>query len=289
MAYTFSDDELKKFTFEQNEVMKMMNEDSDRFNEYMRLFRKHYASLPEEETDENYNKIKEDPNLLKFWKTQTSFIRTLSEDDIDILKKYLFGGQELIEKLIQNKDATSIFSQNNFKDLVYNGKPIVNAQDYLEKFTNIFQKLPLVETPFKVYKGVRGEPELTINNSLYLRLSLDREQSINDTIDNRRNPSKKCSCCLLNIIIEPGVHASYILGHVLVGQPFVATIKKNESSVGSKMQEYDVVISPREEGRPRSNATIDSSIFDGGATRKRKRNAKKTHRKKPAFMNRKKK
>ena len=237
-------------------------------------------------------------NLQKFISAQRAFINSgLTPDERQILTLYTYQGDGIINGLLRNQgipqlpgETGSIYQNikkipDDIKEIARRGgtvetsvpspseirkKPLTeivgNLRPFLSKFLNTFQKIPVSQVPLKVYRGVKGEIGLKLNDNQFLSTSYTKDVALKFIY--------KEPCCLLNITLQPGVRAAFIKDissfsgedEILVGPPFTTTITKTTTPSSTGKQEYDVVISPR---KPRA-----------GKTSKRKRNAKKTRRSK---------
>ena len=241
-----------------------------------------------------YNGIKPitDPNVVldKYIKEQKDFIDSLTFDEQELLRTYTYKGDRVINNILRYKVAPTqpteivphitklapsikVYSRRGgeVETTVPTPSEIKKKEPaeivgtlplYINKFLNIFKKVPVLKKSLTVYRGIEGTEGLNIHDNQFLSTSYEQGPG-------RRFAGSKC--CFLTITLQPGVRALFIEPlsefenekEILVGPPFKATVTK-----GANEKEYNVTISP---------------VSKGGLTYKRKHKTRLTRRKQMKF------
>ncbi len=237
----------------------------------------------------------ESTDFNKYKKEQYDFLETLTSDEKRLLKTYTYQGDRVINDILRNNvsqtQPTRIVHNitkldPNIKEYSRRGGEVETTVPtpseikqkapvdivgtlplYINKFLNVFKKVPVLKTPLKVYRGIKADEVTEIHGNQFLSTSYDMHAI---------NSFRGEDCCTLFITLQPGVRALFIHAlspykhekEILVGPPFKATIKKTTYEGFEAEGQYDVTISP---------------VSRGGITYKRKRKTRLTRRKKLKF------
>jgi hypothetical protein len=312
MAYTFSDDELKKFTFSKDELSQIYfnpKEPQDKKDAYVRLYQEyHAANTPGvKESQEAYaakyhgplieNK-KNQKNLQNFKSDQWKFLNTLAEPEKTVLGLYTHEGDRIINGLLRTQGIEQ--RNDGVHDSIYFGiknvpepiKDIVRRGGDIETIVpspSEIRKKPLTEVvgnlrPFlsKFLNTFQKVPVLKEELKVYRGvkgisgLKLDDVQFLSTSYDRKvaSNFISGSTCCMLNITLQPGVRALYI-------EPLSQYKAEQEILVGPPfVATIQKNPSPKDENLEEYDVVISPRKSKGGRTYRRKKTAKKTHRRK---------
>lgn len=153
-----------------------------------------------------------------FFDKQIEFLNTLSDNEKLILNSYGLHGDSLINSILRNKytsqDLLNIISKikteygdnvitqlfnTSFEEITEKNVEEV-SKTYLEKFKEIFNKVPTVTTQFKVFRGTDSP---TSEFKGFISTTYD---PMSNTLSTFTGPS----CCVYELIVMPGVKALWL-------------------------------------------------------------------------------
>lgn len=216
-------------------------------------------------------KLRGNTALSRFKYDQKMFLFGLTQIEQNLLTVYTKFGDGVINSVLRQNVNTSAPVDSNvvhkikqtleeYPELMLNLKiskvPIVPL--FVSKFLEIFKKVPALKEELIVYRGTTEESYITTHGNEFLSTTYDK--TIADRF--RKDIGQgNLGCCLLTIVLKPGVKAFWIeqistYGYlklagdgekeILVGPPYKITKEKVDDA------NYNIIISPYVKGARRT-------------------------------------
>ena len=125
----------------------------------------------------------------------------LETDDIDENGDRIHFSPRKLETRINIFEPTPLESINEKNVIEF-------AQDYVKRFRDVFNKVPVLENPLRVFRGVSPEEDEDIKVFPLRGFSSTTYDPFTTNIETFVNTQSKC--CVMDIVLQPGVRALWI-------------------------------------------------------------------------------
>ena len=164
---------------------------------------------------------------ISYFKEQLDFINSLTTRERSILSAYTYEGDRVINGLLRKtytgKDLYEYMRKTLYipwREDVRESNYIELANEYLKEFSDIFKRVPVLKTRMRVFRAFRPEEDwkslgfyskATSPSQEYMSTTYatgDDSLGVGGFMNKKKNIKK--SCCLMELILEPGIRALWI-------------------------------------------------------------------------------
>lgn len=170
----------------------------------------------------------QDSNIdMNYFEEQKTFLKSLTKRETDVLQSYTIFGDEIINGLLRGRlpKGKELFEflkkrPTNFpfirQPTESNSEEIVTA--YVKEFSDIFERVPPLKKRLRLFRGIRpvGDSYIPGGNNFTFKSPTTDYMSTTYTTSDDSMLSKFFfedegeACCLMEMIVEPGVKALWI-------------------------------------------------------------------------------
>jgi len=160
---------------------------------------------------------------------QKEFIDNLSEDDKLLLASYTHYGDRIINNFLRkiwtgktlleflNDNVKEVEDRDKFKNLLGVSIDLITEQnfmkiigDFVEKFRKVFMKVPILEKPLRVFRGIEVDSTFDPRKGGIPSPTIDYLSTTYDPYEGPLHLYSGESCCIYEIVINKGVRALWV-------------------------------------------------------------------------------
>jgi len=160
---------------------------------------------------------------MNYFKEQLEFINSLSERDRAVLASYTHQGDRVINGILRGTlTGASLCEYMKTSNLPFPETPTESncqtlAKNYLSEFSSIFKRVPVLKTKMRVFRGFMPTPGWK-PMGFYTKASSPSQEYMSTTyatgsdslLAEYMDKDKDNACCVMELILEPGVRALWI-------------------------------------------------------------------------------
>ena len=165
---------------------------------------------------------------INYFTKQKEFIDNLSEDDKLLLASYTHFGDRIINNFLRKiwtektllaflNEHVKLMEHDTFSKLLGVSIDLITEQDvmkiigdFVEKFRKVFMKVPILEKPLRVFRGIEVDSTFDPRKGGIPSPTIDYLSTTYDPYESPLQLYSGESCCIYEIVINKGVRALWV-------------------------------------------------------------------------------